>query len=132
MLIINILLILLFYIILLYEVNVIEGQQENNKEDNNFYNYDNLLTDYKTILNKIDLSNLFGYNIKHIINKYNNLCEDKDKLLEDKDINEKINRYNNMNKSMNIINTEHKFNNLLRNINIQIDNDYGLNKKIYK
>ena len=35
MLIINILLILLFFIILLYEVNIIEGQETENNEESN-------------------------------------------------------------------------------------------------
>ena len=52
MLIINILLILLFFIILFYNKNIIEGQEleENEgKEENNFYNYSYFLEDYDTI-----------------------------------------------------------------------------------
>ena len=83
MLIINILLILLFFIILLYEVNIIEGQEisDNQPDDNNFYNYNNLLSDYHNILSKINLSDYIGFDIKKFMKKYNNLCQDNNDII---------------------------------------------------
>jgi hypothetical protein len=126
MLIINILLILLFLIILLYEVNIIEGQEENNEEkSNNFYNYNNLLTDYDTILDKIDLSSYLGFNIKNYMEKYNSKCSDDDKGISiPKNISNKLmNNDNTVNTNESILN-KNKVNNLLGYFNIEIDNSH--------
>ena len=129
MLIINILLILLFFIILLYEVNIIEGQEENNTEPNNFYNYNNLLSDYDNILSKIDLSNYIGFDIKDFMKKYNNQCNDDNEELIPNELYDEMKNISNVNMKMDIVNVENKFNNILSNFNIQIENDHGLSDK---
>ena len=133
MLIINILLILLFFIILLYEVNIIEGQEENNTENdtepNNFYNYNNLLSDYDNILSKIDLSNYIGFDIKDYMKKYNNQCKDDNEELIPNELYDELKTISNVNMEMDVINVENEFNNILSNFNIQIENDHGLSDK---
>ena len=133
MLIINILLILLFFIILLYEVNIIEGQEENNTENdtkpNNFYNYNNLLSDYDNILSKIDLSNYIGFDIKDFMKKYNNQCKDDNEELIPNELYDELKIISNVNMEMDVINVENEFNNILSNFNIQIENDHGLSDK---
>ena len=129
MLIINILLILLFFIILLYEVNIIEGQEENNEDnnvennvdnnvDNNFYNYNNLLSDYDNILSKIDLSNYIGFDIKDFMKKYNNQCKDDNEELIPNELYDELKIISNVNMEMDVINVENEFNNILSNFNI--------------
>ena len=131
MLIINILLILLFFIILLYEVNIIEGQEENNEEEpNNFYNYNNLLSDYDNILSKIDLSNYIGFDIKDFMKKYNNQCKDINEELISDELYDELKIFSNVNMEIDVVNVENDFNNILGNFNIQIENDHGLSDKI--
>ena len=135
MLIINILLILLFFIILLYEVNIIEGQEENNLDNNvdniGFYNYRNLISDYDNILSKINLSKYLGIDIKKYMEKYNSQCSDNEELIEDKLLNSRLEKNLNINMETGVINVESKINNILGNFNIQIENEHGLNEKNY-
>jgi len=124
MLIINILLILLFFIILLYEVNIIEGQEEDT-DDNNFYSYNNLLTDYDTILNKINISSYLGFDIKNYMEKYNSKCSDNDKDISvPKNISNKLINNNNTDNINGSILNKNKINNLLGYFNIEIDNSH--------
>lgn len=132
MLIINILLILLFFIILLYEVNIIEGQEEDtniesdNIKNDNVYNYGNLLSDYDNIIYNINISDYIGFDIKNLMKKYNNQCENnnKDKIPDELYDKLKMDSYVDMGKE--VVNVENEVNNLLGYLNIQIENDHGL------
>lgn len=133
MLIINILLILLFFIILFYNKNIIEGQEveeneENEgKEENNFYNYANFLSDYNNILSKINLSDYLGLDIKEYMKKYNNKCEDQNEELIPNQIYDEMKSNSNINMETDIMTVENKVNNILGYFNIQIENEHGLN-----
>lgn len=85
MLIINILLIILFFIILFYDLNLVEGQPSDDglegEEDVVMYNYSNLVTDIDTIISKINLSKWLGFDLKKSMEEYNirDSCADVDK-----------------------------------------------------
>ena len=117
MLIINILLILLFFIILFYNKNIIEGQGYD------LYNYSYFLIDYDTILNKINLSDYLGFDIKNYMKKYNNHCKDTNEDLVPNEIYNVIKNNSNINMETDIINVESKLNNILGYFNIQIENE---------
>ena len=69
MLIINILLIILFFIILFYDLNLVEGQfsDDDGLEDIEMYNYSNLSTDLNTIISEISISKYLGFDLKKVI-----------------------------------------------------------------
>lgn len=87
MLIINILLIILFFIILFYDINLIEGQSaavaNKNGSDTKLYNYNNLLADFGTAINKINLSKYVGFDLKKVMRNYNSVCVDTDEPISD-------------------------------------------------
>jgi len=132
MLIINILLILLFFIILFYNKNIIEGQEEDNQEtpktpetleSEDFYNYANFLSDYNNILSKINLSDYLGLDIKEYMKKYNNKCEDQNEELIPNQIYDEMKSNSNINMETDIMTVENKVNNILGYFNIQIENE---------
>ena len=130
MLIINILLIILFFIILFYDLNLVEGQfsDDDGLEDIEMYNYSNLSTDLNTIISEISISKYLGFDLKKVMKNYTSLCEDNVKLIDDDDIIESYNKEHkkkkNNNGSMNMVNIENNLNNILGKFNIQIENGH--------
>ena len=136
MLIINILLIILFFIILFYDINLIEGQGvtnndpnvKNDESDKKMYNYNNLLTDFYTFINKINLSNYLGFDLKNVMEKYNSQCVDTDEPIsaefKKQKIYEIVEDENIINTEINILNTENIINRFLSPFKIEIKGDH--------
>lgn len=129
MLIINILLIILFFIILFYDINLVEGQGvDDGSEDMRMYSFNDLLTDFDTFINKINLSNYLGFDLKNFMETYNSQCVDTDEPIsaefKNQNLHEIVEDENIINTEINILNTENIINRFVSPFGIEIKGDH--------
>jgi hypothetical protein len=135
MLIINILLIILFFIILFYDLNLVEGQSIGGEsyDYGKIYSFYSLLTDLNTIISKISISKYLGFDLHNAMKSHNSLCYDVDEPISDEF------KYKNMhvvqtlaqnkktilkNAKKSIINTENTINSFLSPFKLEIKGGY--------